>query len=176
MWSRWIIFVLSVASRSMFEIHVCVDTIHGYKYCSQVIWYAWFCCLVFLSKWPVCPRADIFVNALIRWYWPLWWNLSLTTEIVIRINCKLTRLPFVYASIMEPPTTLLVPICRDMQLWWDKPPIPSLRNCMPGETCFDDVGRNCACVTYTNVCDSPNKKCFPFKSSHYSFFFNQPLC
>ena len=45
---------------------------------------------------------------------------------------------------MEPPTMLLVPICRDMQLWWDKPPIPSLRNCMPTETCFDDVGRICA--------------------------------
>ena len=35
---------------------------------------------------------------------------------------------------MEPPTMLLVPICRDMQLWWDKPPIPSPRNRMPGDT------------------------------------------
>ena len=68
--------------------------------------------------------------------------------------------------------TLLVPICRDMQLWWDKPPIPSPRNWMPGETYFDDVDRNCACVAWTplNVCDSPNKECFPFKSTHYSFF------
>ena len=32
------------------------------------------------------------------------------------------------------------------------------------------------CDVNTNVCDSPNKKCFPFKSSHYSFFFNRPLC
>ena len=54
-------------------------------------------------------------------------------------------------SVMEPPTMLLVPICRDMQLWWDKPPIPSPRNCMPGETSFDDVGRNCACVTWTQM-------------------------
>ena len=53
--------------------------------------------------------------------------------------------------IMEPPTMLLVPICRDMQLWWDKPPIPSPRKRMPGETCFDDVGRICACVTWTQM-------------------------
>ena len=26
------------------------------------------------------------------------------------------------------------------------------------------------CDVNTNVCDSPNKKCFPFKSSHYPFF------
>ena len=26
------------------------------------------------------------------------------------------------------------------------------------------------CDVNTNVCDSPNKKCFPFKTSHYSFF------
>ena len=56
-----------------------------------------------------------------------------------------------YDAVMEPPTMLLVPICRDMQLWWDKPPIPSPRNRMPGDTCFDDVGRNCACVTCTQM-------------------------
>ena len=56
-----------------------------------------------------------------------------------------------YKQLMEPPTMLLVPICRDMQLWWDKPPIPSPRNRMPGDTCFDDVGRNCACVTWTQM-------------------------
>ena len=73
---------------------------------------------------------------------------------------------------MEPPTMLLVPICRDMQLWWDNPPIPSPRNCMPGDTCFDDVGRNCACVTWTQMYVTlQTKKCFPFKSSHYSFFY-----
>ena len=43
--------------------------------------------------------------------------------------------------LMEPPTMLLVPIRRDMQLWWDIPPIPSPRKAMPTETCFDDVGR-----------------------------------
>ena len=81
------------------------------------------------------------------------------------------------SSLMEPPTMLLVPICRDMQLWWDKPPIPSPRNCMPGDTCFDDLGRNCVCVTWTQMYVTlQTKKCFPFKSSHYSFFFNQPLC
>ena len=58
---------------------------------------------------------------------------------------------FVAVGIMEPPTMLLVPICRDMQLWWDKPPIPSPRKRMPSETCFDDVGRICACVTWTQM-------------------------
>ena len=52
---------------------------------------------------------------------------------------------------MEPPRMLLVPICRDMQLWWDKPPIPSPRKGMPTETCFDDEGRICACVTWTQM-------------------------
>ena len=46
---------------------------------------------------------------------------------------------------------LLVSICRDMQLWRDKPQIPSPRNCMPTETCFDDVGRICTCVTWTQM-------------------------
>ena len=69
--------------------------------------------------------------------------------------------------LMEPPTMLLVPIRRDMQLWWDKPPIPSPRKCMPSETCFDDVGRICACVTWTQMYVTlQTKKCFPFKSSH----------
>ena len=53
--------------------------------------------------------------------------------------------------VVEPPTMLLVPICRDMQLWWDKPPILSPRKRMPGETCFDDIGRICACVTWTQM-------------------------
>ena len=69
---------------------------------------------------------------------------------------------------MEPPTMLLVPICRDMQLRWDKPPIPSLRNCMPGETCFDDVGRNCACVTWTQMWLSKQKM---FSIQKQSLFF-----
>ena len=85
--------------------------------------------------------------------------------------------PKLWVPIMGPPTMLLVPICRDMQRWWDKPPIPSPRNRMPGDTCFDDVGRNCACVTWTQMYVTlQTKKCFPFKSSHYSFFFNPPLC
>ena len=29
--------------------------------------------------------------------------------------------------------------------------IPSPRKRMPGDTCFDDVGRNCACVTWTQM-------------------------
>ena len=63
---------------------------------------------------------------------------------------------------------LLVPICRDMQLWWDKPPIPSSKNRMPGDTCFDDVSRICACVTWTQMYVTlQTKKCFPFRSSHY---------
>ena len=81
---------------------------------------------------------------------------------------------------MEPPTMLLVPICRDMQLWWDKPPIPSPRNRMPGDTCFDDVGRNCACVTWTqmyvtlqtkNVFHSKAVIIFFFKSASLLIFF-----
>ena len=60
-----------------------------------------------------------------------------------RVNC--------YVILMEPPTMLLVPICRDMQLWWDKSPIPSSKNRMPGDTCFDDVSRICACVTWTQM-------------------------
>ena len=81
-----------------------------------------------------------------------------------------------FLQLMEPPTMLLVPICRDMQLWWDKPPIPSSKNRMPGDTCFDDVSRICACVTWTQMYVTlQTKKCFPFKNSHYSFF-NQPLC
>ena len=63
---------------------------------------------------------------------------------------KHTDLPK-HGYIMEPPTMLLVPICRDMQLRWDKPPIPSPRNCMPGDTCFDDVSRNYAYVTWTQM-------------------------
>ena len=58
---------------------------------------------------------------------------------------------FVVTFFMEPPTMLLVPICRDMQLWWDKPPIPSPRKRMPSETCFDDVGRICARMTWTQM-------------------------
>ena len=78
---------------------------------------------------------------------------------------------------MEPPTMLLVPICRDMQLWWDKPPIPSPRNCMPGETCFDDVGRNCACVTWTQMYTwLSEQKMFSIQKQSLFFFFNQPLC
>ena len=53
--------------------------------------------------------------------------------------------------LLEPPTMLLVPICRDKQLWRDNPPIPIPRKCTPTDTCFDDVGRICACVTWTQM-------------------------
>ena len=78
--------------------------------------------------------------------------------------------------IMEPPTMLLVPICRDMQLWWDKPPIPSpRRNCMPTETCFDDVGRICACVTWTQMYVTLQTKNIFHSNAVIILFFNQPL-
>ena len=38
----------------------------------------------------------------------LWWNRSLTTGFIIRINCKLTRLPFVYASIIDTDTIYIL--------------------------------------------------------------------
>ena len=56
-------------------------------------------------------------------------------------SCARNLFCFCQHFLMEPPTMLLVPICRDMQLWWDKSPIPSPRKRIPTETCFDDVGR-----------------------------------
>ena len=82
-------------------------------------------------------------------YCSFWFHLEGTCK--QQYNCRV---------FMEPPTMLLVPICRDMQLWWDKPPIPSPRNRMPGDTCFDDVGRNCACVTWQGSHTGQHKK-FP---------------
>ena len=81
--------------------------------------------------------------------------------------------------MMETPTMLLVPIhaiCRDMQLWWDKPLISSLRNCMPTETCFDDVGRICACVTWTQMYVTLQTKNVFHSKAVKILFFNQPLC
>ena len=78
--------------------------------------------------------------------------------------------------MMETPTMLLVPICRDMQLWWDKPLISSLRNCMPTETCFDDVGRICACVTWTQMYVTLQTKNVFHSKAVIILFFNQPLC
>ena len=82
----------------------------------------------------------------------------------------------IVVSVMEPPTMLLVPICRDMQLWWDKPPIPSPRNRMPGDTCFDDVGRNCACVTWTQMYVTLQTKNVFHSKAVIILFFNPPLC
>ena len=82
----------------------------------------------------------------------------------------------VFPVFMEPPTMLLVPICRDMQLWWDKPPIPSPRNRMPGDTCFDDVGRNCACVTWTQMYVTLQTKNVFHSKAVIILFFNPPLC
>ena len=65
---------------------------------------------------------------------------------------------------------LLVPICRDMQLWCDKPLISSLRNCMPTETCFDDVGRICACVTWTQMYVTLQTKMFSIQKQSLFFF------
>ena len=90
-----------------------------------------------------------------------WWWFSLTDILI---------------HIMEPPTMLLVPICRDMQLWWDKPPIPSPRNRMPGDTCFDDVGRNCACVTWTQMYVTLQTKNVFHSKAVIILFFNPPLC
>ena len=81
-----------------------------------------------------------------------------------------------WLPIMEPPTMLLVPICRDMQLWWDKPPIQSPRKCMPSETCFDDVGRICACVTWTQMYVTLQTKNVFHSKAVIILFFNQPLC
>ena len=78
--------------------------------------------------------------------------------------------------IMEPPTMLLVPICRDMQLWWDKPPIPSPKKCMPSETCFDDVGRICACVTWTQIYVTLQTKNVFHSKAIITLFFNQSFC
>ena len=153
---------------------------------------------------------------------------------------------YIYVDFMEPPTMLLVPICRDMQLWWDKPPIPqwvnsvllyvrsevfhetttfpwctinapaafawctinvpaafarctnrfvhkvefsyigwngvhplwipSPRNRMPGDTCFDDVGRNCACVTWTQMYVTLQTKNVFHSKAVIILFFNPPLC
>ena len=72
---------------------------------------------------------------------------------------------------------LLVPICRDMQFWWDKPPIPSPRNCMPTKTCFDDVGRWFALVWREHQCMWLSKQKNVFHSKAVIIlFFNQPLC
>ena len=86
-------------------------------------------------------------------------NLTKLMKIYTKFSTNLSQRVILLTSnsyvheyyIMDPPTMLLVPICGDMQLWWDKPSIPSLRNCMPSETCFDDVGRIYACVTWTQM-------------------------
>ena len=82
-----------------------------------------------------------------------WRNTGRITQAnsTIYITHTVSPVNTTYSDLMEPPTMLLVPICRDMQLWWDKPPIPSPRIGMPTETCFDDVGRICACVTWTQM-------------------------
>ena len=67
---------------------------------------------------------------------------------------------------------LVVPIWRDAQLWWDKPPIPSPRKSMPTETCFDDVGTICACVTWTQMRVNLQTKNAFLSQRHYSFFIN----
>ena len=77
--------------------------------------------------------------------------------------------------IMEP--RLSVPICRDMQFWWDKPPIPSPRKCMPTETCFGDVGRICACVMWTQMYVTlQTRNVFHLKAVIILFLINQPIC
>ena len=73
-------------------------------------------------------------------------------------------------NIIEPPTMSLVPICRDMQLWLDKPPNTEPQKMHAKWDMFWWRRRDLRlCDVNTNVCDSPNKKCFPFKSSHYFF-------
>ena len=98
------------------------------------------------------------------------WPFCLTVDVLI---ARRSAVPW---AIMEPPTMLLVPICRDIQLWWDKPPIPSPRNCMPGETWFDDVGRNCASVTWTQMYVTLQTKNVFHSKTVIILFFNQPLC
>ena len=118
-------------------------------------------CQVFTSQ--LCGHYDVIASRL----WRHQQNVQQSSE---------TLGWCVKILIMEPPTMLLVPICRDMQLWWDKPPIPSPRNRMPGDTCFDDVGRNCACVTWTQMYVTLQTKNVFHSKAVIILLFNPPLC
>ena len=118
------------------------------------------------------------LKTCLLWFSPfLSLSLSLSSSVfifnTILIDIVIT---IIHMFFMEPPTMLLVPICRDMQFWWDKPPIPSLRNCMPTETCFDDVGRIRACVTWSQMYVTLQSKNVFHSKAVIILFFNQPLC
>ena len=124
-------------------------------------------------SWPRVAVASSIQNTKL-FTWRTWPGASAVPKCDQRsaTSCE----PITQSTFMEPPTMLLVPICRDMQLWWDKPLIPSPRNRMPGDTCFDDVGRNCACVTWTQMYVTLQTKNVFHSKAVIILFFNPPLC
>ena len=129
---------------------------------------------------PLRPRLH-YIKHTVHWLYcsGCWFHLgSAYWHISVLFGDRNIGIAYSYYNtpLMEPPTMLLVPICRDMQLWWDKPPTPSSKNRMPGDTCFDDVSRICACVTWTQMYVTLQTKNVFHSKAVIILFFHQPLC
>ena len=81
-----------------------------------------------------------------------------------------------HRAIMEPPTMLLVPICRDMQLWWDKPQYRASETaCQVRHVLMTLAGF--ALVWRAHKCMWLSKhKMFSIQKQSLVSFLNQPLC